>query len=82
MYPVKEMVPVQGCAALNGSNGPGNFRNLFLYSPNGKKHGVQFISVSEVAAKDDFFNIKSREPRRRAGGASQPAARRTPVEPC
>ncbi|WP_269633136.1 phage portal protein [Pelomonas sp. BJYL3] len=45
--------------ALKNSKGPGNFRNLFLYSPNGKKDGVQLIPVSEVAAKDDFFNIKS-----------------------
>lgn len=45
--------------ALKESKGPGNFRNLFLYSPNGKKDGVQLIPVSEVAAKDDFFNIKN-----------------------
>jgi PBSX family phage portal protein len=45
--------------ALKDSKGPGNFRNLFLYSPNGKKDGVQLIPVSEVAAKDDFFNIKN-----------------------
>ncbi len=29
--------------ALRDSKGPGNFRNLFLYSPNGKKDGVQLI---------------------------------------
>lgn len=46
-------------AALKEAKGPGNFRNLFLYSPNGKKDGVQVIPVSEVAAKDDFFNIKN-----------------------
>lgn len=45
--------------ALRDSKGPGNFRNLFLYSPNGKKDGVQLIPVSEVAAKDEFLNIKS-----------------------
>ncbi len=45
--------------ALKDSKGPGNFRNLFLYSPNGKKDGVQLIPVSEVAARDDFFNIKN-----------------------
>lgn len=44
--------------ALKKSKGPGNFRNLFLYSPNGKKDGVQLIPVSEVMAKDDFTNIK------------------------
>lgn len=45
--------------ALKESKGPGNFRNLFLYSPNGKKDGIQIIPVSEVAAKDDFMNIKN-----------------------
>lgn len=45
--------------ALKSAKGPGNFRNLFLYSPNGKKDGVQVIPVSEVAARDDFFNIKN-----------------------
>lgn len=45
--------------ALKNSKGPGNFRNLFLYSPNGKKDGVQLIPVSEVAAKDEFLNMKN-----------------------
>ncbi|PWR30462.1 hypothetical protein, partial [Listeria monocytogenes] len=29
--------------AMKESKGPGNFRNLFIYSPNGKKDGVQLI---------------------------------------
>jgi PBSX family phage portal protein len=45
--------------ALKNSKGPGNFRNLFVYAPNGKKDGLQLIPVSEVAAKDEFFNIKN-----------------------
>lgn len=45
-------------AALKDAKGPGNFRNLFLYSPNGKKDGVQMIPISEVAAKDEFLGIK------------------------
>lgn len=45
--------------ALKRSKGPGNFRNLFMYAPNGKKDGIQLIPVSEVAAKDEFFNIKN-----------------------
>ncbi|WP_427184857.1 phage portal protein [Bordetella bronchialis] len=45
--------------AMRNAKGPGNFRNLFLYSPNGKKDGVQVIPISEVAARDDFFNIKN-----------------------
>lgn len=30
-----------------------------MYAPNGKKEGIQFIPVSEVAAKDEFWNIKN-----------------------
>ena len=44
---------------LRRSKGPGNFRNLFVYSPNGKKDGIQLIPVSEVAAKDEFSSIKN-----------------------
>jgi capsid portal protein len=46
-------------AAVKSSKGPGNFRNLFMYAPNGKKDGIQVIPLSEVAAKDEFFNIKN-----------------------
>lgn len=45
--------------ALKDSKGPGNFRNLFMYAPGGKKDGLQLIPVSEVSAKDDFWNIKN-----------------------
>lgn len=45
--------------ALKNSKGPGNFRNLFFYSPGGKKDGIQILPVSEIAAKDDFGSIKS-----------------------
>nr|WP_186148322.1 phage portal protein [Burkholderia gladioli] len=45
--------------ALKSAKGPGNFRNLFVYAPGGKKDGLQLIPVSEVAAKDEFFNIKN-----------------------
>ena len=45
--------------ALQNSKGPGNFRNLMLYSPNGEKDGLKLLPISEVAAKDEFFNIKS-----------------------
>jgi len=44
---------------LKESKGPGNFRNLFLYAPKGKKDGLQLIPVGEVAAKDEFSNIKN-----------------------
>ncbi len=45
--------------ALKEAKGPGNFRNLFMYAPNGKKDGIQLIPVAEVAAKDEFLNIKN-----------------------
>lgn len=45
--------------ALRNSKGPGNFKNLFLYAPGGKKDGVQLIPVSQVASKDEFFNVKN-----------------------
>jgi len=45
--------------ALKNAKGPGNFRNLFMYAPQGKKDGIQIIPVAEVAAKDEFWNIKN-----------------------
>lgn len=45
--------------ALKDSKGVGNFRNLFMYSPGGKGDGVKLIPISEVAARDDFLNIKN-----------------------
>jgi PBSX family phage portal protein len=45
--------------ALKNSKGPGNFKNLFLHSPGGDKDGIQLIPISEVAAKDEIFNIKN-----------------------
>lgn len=45
--------------SLKSTRGVGNFRNLFLHSPAGKKDGLQLIPVSEVAAKDEFTGIKS-----------------------
>ncbi|MBF7687755.1 phage portal protein [Acinetobacter rathckeae] len=44
--------------AMKDSKGPGNFRNLFFYSPNGQKDGIQIMPISEIAAKDDFASIK------------------------
>lgn len=45
--------------AMKNAKGPGNFRNLFMYSPNGKKDDIHIIPLSEVAAKDEFLNIKN-----------------------
>ncbi len=41
------------------SKGPANIRDLFMYVPDGKKDGTQIIPPSEVAAKDELFNIKN-----------------------
>jgi PBSX family phage portal protein len=43
---------------LKRSKGVGNFKNLFIHAPAGKKDGVQIIPISEVAAKDEFLNVK------------------------
>lgn len=45
--------------ALKDAKGPGNFRNLFMYAPNGKEHGLKVIPVAEVGAKDEFLSIKN-----------------------
>lgn len=44
--------------SLKQSRGPGNFRNLLMYAPGGKKDGMQILPISETTAKDEFFNIK------------------------
>lgn len=45
--------------AVMAAKGPGNFRNVYLHIPNGKKEGVQVIPVGEAAAKDEFLGIKN-----------------------
>ena len=45
--------------ALKSAKGVGNFKNLFYYSPDGKKDGIQLLPIGEAAAKDEFFNIKN-----------------------
>lgn len=44
---------------LKAGKRAGNFKNMALRSPNGKPDGLQLIPISEVAAKDEFLNIKS-----------------------
>jgi capsid portal protein len=56
--PHKARTTQELCDQRFGMPRPSNFRNLFLYSPNGKKDGVQVIPISEVAAKDEFLGIK------------------------
>lgn len=45
--------------AMRDAKGPGNFRNLFLYSPNGTKDGLKVIPIAEVTAKDEFLSLKN-----------------------
>ena len=45
--------------ALKSAKGPGNFRNLFMYAPDGKKDGIQLIPIADVSARDEFLNIKN-----------------------
>jgi len=45
--------------AVAASKGPGNFRNVYLHIPAGKKDGVQVIPIGETTAKDEFANIKA-----------------------
>ncbi|VEA72817.1 phage portal protein, PBSX family [Serratia rubidaea] len=45
--------------AMRDTKGLGNFRNLFMYAPNGKPDGIKILPLSEAASKDDFFNIKN-----------------------
>lgn len=44
---------------LSQSKGQGNFKNVVIRSPNGSPDGLKLIPIAEVAAKDDFLNIKT-----------------------
>ncbi|MCB2050013.1 MAG: phage portal protein [Novosphingobium sp.] len=44
---------------LKAAKGVGNFKNLFIHAPAGKKDGVQIMPIAEVAAKDEFLGIKN-----------------------
>lgn len=44
--------------AMENAKGTGNFKNLFIWSPNGAEKGIQVIPISEIATKDDFSAIK------------------------
>ncbi len=37
--------------AMKSAKGPGNFRNLFMYSPTGKKDGIQIIPLFRGGGK-------------------------------
>lgn len=46
-------------AQLKKSKGVGNFKNLLLYVPKGKKDGLQIMPIADVTAKDEFSNVKN-----------------------
>lgn len=46
-------------AQFKAAQRKGNFKNVFLRSPDGKPEGIKLIPISEVAAKDEFINIKN-----------------------
>ncbi|NBI43992.1 phage portal protein [[Haemophilus] felis] len=44
---------------LREAKGKENFKNLFIYAPDGKENGLKIIPLSDVVAKDEFLNIKN-----------------------
>ncbi len=44
---------------LSRSKGDGNFKNVLIRSPQGNADGIKLMPISEVAAKDEFLNIKA-----------------------
>ncbi|MBP6863408.1 MAG: phage portal protein [Neisseriaceae bacterium] len=59
---------------LNNARGDGNFKNILVRAPNGKKDGLQLLPISEVAAKDEFDSIK------KVSAADQLAMHRVPPQ--
>lgn len=46
-------------AAIEGSRGIGNFRNMFLHIPNGREKDVQILPVGDFSTRDELEKIKS-----------------------
>ena len=44
---------------LSQAKGVGNFKNMFVNIPKGKKDGIQILPIADVAAKDEFASIKN-----------------------
>lgn len=44
---------------LKSAKGVGNFKNMLVYIPNGKKDGIQIMPIADVTAKDEFSAVKS-----------------------
>jgi PBSX family phage portal protein len=43
---------------LRSAKGVGNFKNMLVYIPNGKKDGIQIMPIADVTAKDEFSAVK------------------------
>lgn len=46
-------------AAIEGSRGIGNFRNMFLHIPNGREKDIQILPVGDFSTKDELEKIKN-----------------------
>lgn len=46
-------------AAIEGSKGLGNFRNMFLHIPNGREKDIQILPVGDFSTKDELEKIKN-----------------------
>lgn len=44
---------------LESAKGVGNFKNMFVNIPKGKKDGIQIIPIADVTAKDEFNSVKT-----------------------
>jgi PBSX family phage portal protein len=44
---------------LGSSKGVGNFKNMLVYIPKGKKDGIQIMPIADVTAKDEFSAVKN-----------------------
>lgn len=44
---------------LQSAKGVGNFKNLFVNIPKGKKDGIQIMPLADVMAKDEFASVKN-----------------------
>lgn len=44
---------------MRQSKGVGNFKNMLVHIPKGKKDGIQVMPIADVTAKDEFSNVKN-----------------------
>lgn len=44
---------------LRSAKGVGNFKNMLVYIPGGKKDGLQIMPIADVTAKDEFSSVKN-----------------------